>query len=94
MIAETHGWFLHRLGEPSARRFLECLDELPRLRVFDADVGLRRRVRAKLDAWRGYKLTYVDAASLVLLHSHRLGTVWGCDAHLGIEGARVVPGPP
>jgi len=51
-------------------------------------------VLRKLDRHRGLKLTYVDASSLVLVASARIKTVWGTDAHLGVEGARVLPGPP
>jgi hypothetical protein len=44
-----------------------------------------------LERFRGHKLTYVDASSLVFLGQHRIPEVWGTDRDLALEGARVVP---
>lgn len=94
VVAESYGWFLHKLGEPAARRFRQLLDDLPDLRVLGADEDHRRAVGAKLDALRGRKLTFVDASSLVLLEQTGFSTVWGTDFDLALEGATVRPGPP
>lgn len=94
VLAETYGWFLHRLGEDAARRFRLFTDELPRLQLLGAGVAHRRSVSGKLDALRGCKLTYVDASSLVWLEEKSIPTVWGTDHHLSLEGATVLPGPP
>jgi predicted nucleic acid-binding protein len=91
VVSETYGWFLHRLGEDAARSFRLALEELPRLRLIAADTSLHHAVVRKLDRLRGHKLTYVDAGSLVILERHRIREVWGTDADLGLEGARVVP---
>lgn len=48
-------------------------------------------VLKKLARRRGYKLTYVDASSLVFLDRLDIGMVWGTDRDLSIEGARVIP---
>ena len=82
------------MGEEAARRLLTLLDDLKAISIVDADAGHVREVRARLDAQRGRKLTFVDASILVLLAKHRVGTVWGTDRDLGLEGASVVPGPP
>lgn len=94
VLAETQGWFLHRLGEEASRRFLGFLSVAPFVEIVGADLAHHRATLQKLDALRGRKLTYVDASSLVHLAQQRLRVVWGCDADLGLEGARVVPGPP
>lgn len=94
VIAETYGWFLHRLGEDAARTFRLLIAELPNLKVLGIDDRHRAAVDDKLEVLRGTKLTYVDASSLVWLATRRIGAVWGTDHHLAIEGARVVPGPP
>ena len=94
VLAETYGWFLHRLGEDAARRFRLFTDELPRLQVLGAAAGHGRSVGDKLETLRGCKLTYVDASSLVWLEEKGISTVWGTDHHLALEGASVVPGPP
>jgi predicted nucleic acid-binding protein len=94
VVAETYGWFLHRLGEDAARTFRLLTDELPGLEVLDSSPDHRRAVWSKLDALRGSKLSYVDASSLVWLGELGITTVWGTDHHLAIEGATVTPGPP
>jgi hypothetical protein len=94
VVAETYGWFLHRLGEDAARTFRLFLEELPELGVLDTGPDHRLAVWRKIDALRGSKLTYVDASSLVWLEELGITTVWGTDHHLAIEGAAVIPGPP
>jgi hypothetical protein len=93
VVAETYGWFLHRLGEDAARAFRLLVEELPSLRVLGADTKHLAAVHEKLERLRGTKLTWVDASSLVHLEQQRVTTVWGTDHHLGIEGANVIPGP-
>ncbi len=94
VVAETYGWFLHRLGEDAARTFRRLLEALPGLRILDSDDGHRAAAWTKLDALRGVKLTYVDASSLVWIEQRKIATAWATDHHLALEGAEVVPGPP
>lgn len=91
VVSETYGWFLHRLGEDAARTFRTMLDDLPRLRLLAIDRAHHRAVNRKLDQFRGHKLTYVDASSLVFLQARGIREVWGTDRDLALEGARVVP---
>jgi predicted nucleic acid-binding protein len=91
VLAETYGWFLHRLGEDAARTFRLSLGELPRLELLGLDREHHDAVGRKLDRLRGHKLTYVDASSLVFLSRLRISEVWGTDRDLALEGARVVP---
>lgn len=92
VVSEAYSWFLHRLGEETARTFRSLLESLTDLHVLVPDASHLAEVWRKLDALRGHKLTYVDASSLVWLRQHGIKTVWGTDHHLGIEGATVVPG--
>lgn len=94
VVAESYGWFLHRLGEPAARIFRSFLDDLEGLTILDTDAGHRAAVWRKLDELRGTKLTFVDASALVWLKERGVSTVWGTDFDLGVEGAAVLPGPP
>ena len=94
VVAESYGWFLHRLGEDAARTFRALVSELPALQLLPADARHHAAVLRKLDALRGCKLTYVDASSLVFLAERKIGVVWGTDHHLGLEGATVRPGAP
>ena len=91
VVPETHGWFLHRLGEDAARTFRLALTELPRLQLLPLTGRHHASVLLKLERLRGHKLTYVDASSLVFLGALRIGEVWGTDRDLALEGARVVP---
>jgi predicted nucleic acid-binding protein len=93
VVSESYGWFLHRLGEGAARTFRLLVDELPSLHVLGADAAHLGAVHEKLEQLRGTKLTWVDASSLVNLEQRGISTVWGTDHHLGIEGAKVIPGP-
>lgn len=94
VIAESYGWFLHKLGEEQARTYRAFLRSLTDLQVLPADDSHLESVWRKLDHLRGTKLTLVDASSLVHIEEQGIGTVWGTDHHLGLEGARVVPGSP
>lgn len=91
VISEAYGWFLHRFDESAARIFRVTLDELPRLKLLPIDGAHHRAICEKLDRFRGHKLTYVDASTLVFLQSHRIREVWGTDSDLALEGARVIP---
>ena len=91
VVSETYGWFLHRLGEESARTFRLALDDLPRLELLPLDAAHHREVCATLDRFRGRKLTYVDASSLVFLEDRRIREVWGTDQDLSLNGSRVIP---
>ena len=91
VVSETYGWFLHRLGEEAARSFRMMLDDLPRLQLLAIDAAHHRSVCRTLDRFRGRKLTYVDASSLVFLVDRRIAEVWGTDTDLSLHGARVRP---
>jgi predicted nucleic acid-binding protein len=91
VVSETYGWFLHRLGEDAARTFRLALTDLPRLELLALDAAHHEAVGRMLDRFRGRKLTYVDASSLVFLAERRVREVWGTDHDLALEGARVLP---
>ena len=91
VVSETYGWFLHRLGEESARVFRLALADFPRLELLALDGAHHEAAGRMLDRFRGRKLTYVDASSLVFLAERRIREVWGTDHDLGLEGARVLP---
>lgn len=93
VISETYSWFLHRLGDEAARTFRALVENMTGLQLLDVDERHRAAIWYKLHSLRGYKLTFVDASSLVWLERRGIRTVWGTDQHLGVEGAKVVPGP-
>src|SRR5712692_6294812 len=91
VVSETYSWFLHRMGEESARIFRLSLVELPRLELLPLDLTHHFAVVRKLERLRGHKLTYVDASSLVFLEIRKIREVWGTDLDLALEGAKVIP---
>lgn len=48
VVAETYGWFVHRLGEDAARTFRHLLPELPGLEILDTDETHRAAVSSTL----------------------------------------------
>lgn len=91
VVSETYGYFLHRFGEDAARTFRHALAALPNLALYPIDASHHAAVGRKLDRFRGLKLTWVDASSLVFLSEKRIKVVWGTDSDLTIEGARLRP---
>lgn len=91
VVAEAHGWFLHRLGEEAARRFHALLGDMSKLELVAWTTSDHHAALRVLDDLRGAKLTYVDAASLALMAKRRIETVWSTDRHLGLTGATVLP---
>jgi predicted nucleic acid-binding protein len=94
VVSESYSWFLHRLGEETARTFRRLLLSLSGLELIGVDAAHHAEVTQKLERLRGTQLTYVDGSSLVLMEQRGISTVWGTDHHLALEGASVVPGPP
>lgn len=91
VIAETYSWFLHRMGEEQARTFRQLLGNLKGLQILEATVAHHAAVARVLERFRGTKLTYVDASSLVHLEQKKIAIVWSTDHHLGLSGAQVLP---
>jgi len=91
VVSETYSWFLHRMGEEQARTFRQFTDNLPGLQVFDATQEHHRAVVRMLDRYRGTKLSYTDASSLVHVEKRKIKRVWATDHHLGLNGAEVIP---
>lgn len=91
VLCEAYAYFLHRFGEDQARTFRATVAALPVLKLLPLDARHHLAVCRKLDRFRGLKLTYVDASSLVFIAERKINTVWGTDADLTIEGARLLP---
>lgn len=92
VVSEAYSWFLHRHGEEPARALRTFIDGLDGLRVLEATAEHHGLVVRMLDRLRGARLTYVDASSLCFMATHRIRTAWSTDHHLGLTGARVLPG--
>lgn len=91
VVSEAYSWFLHRMGEESARSFVALLNKLPGLQLYEATTAHHDETVKILNRFRGSKLTYADASSLRLIEQHRIPTVWATDHHLGLTGAAVLP---
>jgi len=91
VISETYSWFLQRMGEEPARAFRGLIDNLTGLEILGATREHHAEVARLLDKFRGSKLTYVDASSLVHIVRRKIPRVWSTDRHLGLTGAEVLP---
>jgi predicted nucleic acid-binding protein len=91
VISETYSWFLHRMGEEQARTYRQLVGNLKDLKILDATVAHHADVIKILERFRGTKLTYVDASSLVHLEQKKISVVWSTDHHLGLSRAEVLP---
>ncbi len=91
VVAEAYAWFLHRMGEESARSFLALLEKLPDLHLYEATRTHHEETVKVLNRFRGSKLTYADASSLHLIEQHHIPTVWATDHHLSLTAATVLP---
>ena len=91
VLSEAYSWFLHRMGEESARNLRLLVDSLSGLKIFEATTQHHKQAVRMLDRFRGSKLTYVDASSLALIDTHEIACVWGTDHHLSLTGREVLP---
>jgi predicted nucleic acid-binding protein len=91
VVSETYTWFLHRMGEEQARTFRQLIGNLKGLRILDATQEHHAAVARMLDKFRGAKLSFVDASSLVHLEQRKIRRVWSTDHHLGVGGAEILP---
>lgn len=91
VVSETYSWFLHKYGEDAARGFRLLLDQLEGLTILDAGRQHHAACVAMLKQFRGSRLTYVDASSLVLVKQHRVRQIWSTDHHLGLTGVEILP---
>lgn len=90
VVSETYSWFLHKRDEEAARSFLDFVNEIDGLEIVETSASATRDTKRMLDRFRGSKLTYVDAFSLVVIDRHRVKDVWGTDRDLTFTGARLV----
>ena len=91
VISETYSWFLHQAGEEMARQFRFFIKAIPKLKVLLGSDESYQKTSGVLEKHRGAKVSYVDAASLVLLDSHKIDTVWSTDYHLSLTGRKIKP---
>jgi predicted nucleic acid-binding protein len=79
------------MGEEQARSFRQLIDTLQGLRIQEATQEHHAIVVRMLERFRGAKLSYVDASSLVHMEQRKIKRVWSTDHHLGLSGAEVLP---
>lgn len=91
VVSETYSWFLHRYGEESARGYRLLLERLEGLTLLEADGNHHAACVAMLERFRGSRLTYVDASSLVFVSQRRVRQIWSTDHHLGLTGVEILP---
>jgi len=91
VVSETYSWFLHKYGEQAARDYRLLIDNLQGLRLLAGGANHHADCVRMLDRFRGARLTYVDASSLVLVRQQRVRQIWSTDHHLGLTGVEILP---
>jgi predicted nucleic acid-binding protein len=91
VVSETYSWFLHKYGEETARDFRRMLDSLQGLKVLCPGNSHHADCVRMLDRFRGSRLTYVDASSLVLIEQQSIRQIWSTDHHLALAGMEILP---
>jgi hypothetical protein len=71
--------------------FRQLIDNLQGLRVLDATQEHHAAVVRMFDRFRGTKLTYTDASSVVHLAERKIKRVWSTHPHLAVSGVEVLP---
>lgn len=90
VIAEGHGWFLHRYDTTRGLQFLGMIEAMAPLEILD--VGSRRQAEGTslLRQYSDQPLTLVDAVGLGIMAERDLQACWSTDRHLGLTGVPLV----
>ncbi|HMO87284.1 MAG TPA: PIN domain-containing protein [Lacipirellulaceae bacterium] len=86
VIAEGHGWFLHRYDRERALQFLALAELMAPLTILSAGPEELTAGAALIRRFADQRLTLVDAVGLHVMAAHKLNHCWSTDFHLGLTG--------
>lgn len=90
VIAEGHGWFLHRYDTSRGLQFLAMIEAMAPLEILDVGSAEQEAGTRLLRQYSNQPLTLVDAVGLEVMARHGLPSCWSTDRHLGITGVPLV----
>jgi predicted nucleic acid-binding protein len=90
VVAEGHGWFLHRYDQHRAIQFLAFVDALPELTIQGFDASDLVKTARIVKKFSGQNLTLADAHGLAIMRERRIGCCWSTDRHLALDGVSLV----
>ena len=90
VVAEGHGWCLHRYGRDRALQFLALVEELRPLTVLTVGPNEQSAGTTYLRKFSDQNLTLTDAVGLHVMRSRKIKSCWSTDFHLGLTGVPLV----
>jgi predicted nucleic acid-binding protein len=91
VVGETYTLLRTTKGFPEAWRFLEAIDESPRVEVRLAPADLEQEARAVLREFQDMPLSFVDAVSLCVMRREQIAQAFAFDPHFARAGIRCLP---
>lgn len=86
VIAEGHGWFLHRYDRSRADQFLSMVEQMTPLAVLPVGSAEIWRGAVLIRRYADQTLTLVDAVGLHVMAVRKSALCWSSDFHLGLTG--------
>ena len=90
VIAEGHGWFLKRFDATRALQFLNFIEELSPLEVWNVGGQASRESAEILREFSDQSMTLTDACGLWLMKELKISRCWSTDRHLSLTGVSLV----
>jgi predicted nucleic acid-binding protein len=91
VVAETYTLLRTRKSYRVARRFLDILDESPRLERHFVKPDLEAETVRLLDRYAEHPLSFVDGTSFVVMRRESIQDAFAFDHHFTIAGFTIVP---
>ncbi len=90
VVAEGHGWFLHRYDRVRALQFLAMVEAMTPLHVAAVAEAEQKGGIQMLRRYSDQDLTLTDAVGLHVMRQHRIKVCWSTDRHLGLNGVPLI----
>jgi predicted nucleic acid-binding protein len=90
VVAEGHGWCLHKYGRDRALDFLGLIEDLGPLTVLGVGPHEQAAGIAIARKFSDQDLTMVDAVGLHVMRERKIKTCWSTDFHLGLTGVPLI----
>lgn len=93
VISETYTLIQRRIGNETAIRFLDSMDNSPRLSRVYADFEIEHDAGMLLRQYKDQAFSYVDAVSFAVMKRRRIVDAFAFDHHFLIAGFVHIPSP-
>ena len=91
VVGETYALLGRRRGVEVGLRFLEVLNQSPKLEKLCSTPPLEEAARDWLVKYRDHDFSFVDAVSLALMQERRIDDAFSFDGHFQVAGFSLLP---